>query len=311
MPRDHAPWYRRPDEQQKLAVAALLALLALIAAAAMVIWQSVIPKAFFVLFTAALIGIATWLWSHIKRSHLPALFGGLSFVGAAVILTVLLFRQPPAPKSANPPTLSDLFNADIKAAHGLILAGAYQLNLGPGPKPHTFGVLWLPFGVRYDIDSNTKDIWFYVGHSPKPAAVIRWIASHYEAMMSVAAKQLRAQYLASGSQSDPRDTQRSRFTGTVYVYHIDFLTAEQVSGVNKAFGQYGAAVNLRGPEYVTQVYEAIRAGDSTPLPTFSQEPYSRVDCSNSFQSFPLLPHSSLTFVCKRPVAVPFKQGVLR
>lgn len=230
----------------------------------------------------------------------------LGVVGILFCAGLVLLQQVPRP--VKPPSLFSLFATETQPRSGLALRGYISIKIAKDPKTNTEVALFVPEIVYYDLKTNVKYVTFYVPHSDKPTVAMNTLAGDYAGILKAADRAASADFKEAG-WADPTDEKMARFSGTVYVYHEDLLRISEQEGILKAFKVHGASAVLRGPDYVTDVYEAMRAGDVTPTPMYSFQPPQTVDCQGRhFESLPVLPHSSVTLLCQKPMVVPIPKN---
>ena len=204
-----------------------------------------------------------------------------------------------------PPSLFSLFMADLKPSNGITTTGATEVPLGNPFKLKGSVVrkyLLVPFNVYHDVNANVVLVSFYVPHIDERVAVIRQIVGDYLAVIKATDRGVAAKEKGAGDEGDPTDTRQAKPSSTVYVYHDDFLSFAQQGGLVQFFETKGAHLILRGPEYATAAYDAIRAGDSTPPPVETESP--TIDCQERhFTTVTLPTHKTFSFVCRKAMVI--------
>jgi hypothetical protein len=289
------PWYKRPEDQ--LGAAVVLAVGTGLADAAMTVFpQSPIPKVFLILFSAAFAGTLSWFLLHALNKPRATAYSLLVFV--AVLLGVGIVMKPRFQPVT--PTLAMLFMSESKPAEGFVEMGVLQIPVAHGPRPKTEWAQLVWFAISYDLKNHTKYVSFYVPHTHFQVATVKALAPNYKNIFIVGEKSGNGTE-KFGPKSELSETKNAIFNGVVYVYHEDLIGAVEEDGLIRDFKKAGATATLRGPDYLTSVYETIKAGDATPFPVYTLPPIQVVDCSKlGFAQMPPGQKSMMTF-CRKPM----------
>ncbi len=294
--RDGTPWYKQSDEQQKAAVTALLALIAIAAGLASYIWGLTATKILFIVSLAGCLATGAWLFWHLRQGRLAAVYSSAVLVIAASGLSLLMFWPKHQPQV---PTLAMLFASESKPLDGFIVGGAIPVKIAPGPRPKTEIDLLVWFMVSYDLRNNTRFVAFYVPHSDHAVTAIKTIALEYRNILK-ASDRWGSGRLKFG-RSEPRETRKTVFNGQVFIYHEDLLGPLEEDDIVAGFRNHGADATLRGTDYLASRYEAIKAGDATPFPIFTNPPSQTVDCSHFGFAYANPAFKSGMVICRRPM----------
>jgi hypothetical protein len=194
---------------------------------------------------------------------------GIGFLGFATVYFWPNREGPngklPVAALSGPPSLLNLFMTDLRPSVGLMWNAFGDVEVqtdGDKSKVRIF------YKIVNDTQANTKFIAFYVPNLGGAFhAVLTFLSKDYKGYFSDIESKHWA-VMGSEGTSDAVNTKDIGFSGAIYIYHEDPLSAEELGEMTGRFRENGARVYFRGDKYVLAVWSSIRSGDIKAPPRF-------------------------------------------
>jgi hypothetical protein len=206
--------------------------------------------------------VATLSWIVARLSAFPPWAWFLLFLAGIVLTLEVMLRVrawrdkriseaassigPPTPKPAPAPepTLPLLMNSDFPSLHKF--HGKPLFNRADGTACQVEDVLYT------DFRAGSKFLGVYVPSSPDAAQIILFLAGRITELGDALSNDLQVTARMPGEK--PRNVAILSYTGQVYVYHQDYLTARSIADIEDAFTAQGLNVVLRGPDFLASAW---------------------------------------------------------